>query len=162
VEIGMVAKREKIVELELPAPPDRHLDRMIGYQLRRASGMFMADFVELFREVQLRPAQFAILSLVEQQPGISQTELSRSLAIQKTNMVPLVVELERRGLLQREAGTVDRRVQLLTLAPGAAKQLATWRRRLAAHEEGRMAHLTPEERSRLFELLDKLRNGPPD
>ncbi|GIL41601.1 MarR family winged helix-turn-helix transcriptional regulator [Roseiterribacter gracilis] len=136
-----------------------HLDRLIGYQLRRASGVFMAGFVDLFRDVPLRPAQFAILSHVEETPGISPSELSRILAIKKTNMVPLVVELEQRGLLKRAADSKDRRVQLLTLAPGAAKQLAAWRKRIIAHEDSLLRHLSPEEREQLFGLLSKLRSS---
>lgn len=141
------------------AAPSARLDRLMGYQLRRASALFMGGFADLFRDVPLRPAQFAILSLIEETPGISPSELSRLLAIKKTNMVPLLVELEHRGLLKRAPAAHDRRVQLLSLAPGATRQLAAWRKQIHAHEEAMMRHLTPAERETLFELLGKLRSA---
>lgn len=136
--------------------PSAALDALVGYQLRRASAVFMTDFVEAFADVGLRPAQYAILLLVEAHPGISQTELSRRLAVKKANMAPLIVELERRGLTVRAGDPADRRVQLLSLTPAAGNLLRDWRARVTAHEAALLAQLSPGERATLLGLLGRL------
>jgi len=141
------------------------LGGLLGYHLRRASAAVMTDFSNELSGVALRPVQFAILSLIADNDGTSQTELCRELNVQKTNMVPLVAELERRGLLARKAAPSDRRVQLLTLTGRAHREMPAWRALVARHEERFFGPLTAPERAQLLTLLDKLwaaeENGEP-
>lgn len=132
------------------------LDGLLGYQLRRASAAMAADFAGELGSVQLRPVQFAILSLVADNDGISQSQLCRELSVRKANMVPLVSELERRGLLARTAAPGDRRVHLLTLTALAQSQLPAWRKLVARHETRFFGALTAGERDVMTRLLRKL------
>jgi DNA-binding MarR family transcriptional regulator len=132
------------------------LGGLLGYHLRRASAAMMADFSGELSSVALRPVQFAILSLIADNDGTSQTELCRELNVQKANMVPLIAELERRGLLARKPAPFDRRVQMLTLTAKAERELPQWRALVAAHEERFFGPLSAPERASLLTLLRKL------
>lgn len=137
------------------------LERRVGFQLRLASTAFMADLAETLAGVPLRPAEYSLLSLVASKPGVTQTELCSRLAIKKTNIVPLVARLEKRGLLARAPDPADRRAQKLLLTPKARAAIAKWHRLVTAHEERMLRALDDTERTRLWALLIKMRAAPP-
>ncbi len=132
------------------------LGGLLGYHLRRASAAMMTDFTGEFSGVALRPVQFAILALIADNDGTSQTELCRELNVQKANMVPLIAELERRGLLTRKPATSDRRVQLLTLTEQGEREMPAWRALVARHEARFFGPLSAAERAVLLRLLSTL------
>src|SRR3979490_684519 len=70
----------------------------LGYALRRAQMSAVAEFLEAFKEIDLRPTQLAVLIIISENPGVRQTEVCDALGIQKANFVPLLNELEGRGL----------------------------------------------------------------
>jgi len=132
------------------------LDDLLGYQLRRASAAMTADFASELGAVRLRPVQFAILSLVADNNGISQSELCRELSVRKANMAPLIAEMESRNLLARRPAPWDRRVQMLALTKEGERQLPAWRKLIAKHEMRFFGPLTSGERGQLTRLLRKL------
>lgn len=132
------------------------LGGLLGYHLRRASTAMMSDLSAELGAAALRPVQFAILALVADGDGISQTDLCRALSVQKANMVPLIAELERRGLLARQPADWDRRVQLLRLTKEAEAQLPAWRKLVAKHEARFFKPLTAAERGEMTRMLRKL------
>jgi DNA-binding MarR family transcriptional regulator len=134
---------------------------LLGYQLRRASAAMMADLAAVLSPLQLRPVQFTILSLVADNSGISQTELCRALAIRKANMVPLIAELDGRGLLTRKLAPQDRRVHMLNLTPRAEVELPVWRELVEAHERRFFNRLNADERESLHRLLRGLWSRAP-
>jgi len=108
------------------AAPEAPLDlgplgESVGYLVRRAQLTIFKRFFELFAEVDIRPVQYSILTLVERNQGLSQTQLAGALGIKKTNLVSLIDELEARRLVRRKPGGMDRRARELYLtAEGAA------------------------------------------
>src|SRR5436853_1820743 len=77
------------------------LPGLIGYMLRRAQ---IAVFQEIFRsfgEVNIRPAQFSVLTVIAHNPGLTQSQVSAALGIKRTNFVALLDSLEERGLAER-------------------------------------------------------------
>lgn len=100
------------------------LEELFGYQLRRASTVAMADISTTLAGFGLRPTLYGILSTIEQNPGLSQSDVGRRLAIQRANMVPLLAELERAGWIDRDPDPNDRRGRLLTIAPARRDDLA--------------------------------------
>ena len=108
------------------------------------------------KEVDLRPTQFAVLTLIRENPGVRQTEVCAALGLQKANFVPLLNELQRRGLALRKAGVPDRRSSALHLTEHGEVVL---QRALELHtqwEERVAARLGVGGRERLLELLRKL------
>src|SRR5262249_13388464 len=82
-----------------PSPPvDLDvLDRVVGYLLRRAQLAVFHDFFETFSRVNVRPAQFSVLVVIERNPGLKQTQIADALGIKRTNFVSLVDGLEPTG-----------------------------------------------------------------
>ena len=54
-------------------------------------------------EHDIRPAQFSVLEVIGRNPGLRQTQVSFALGMKTTNFVPLLDQLERRGLAARRA-----------------------------------------------------------
>lgn len=137
---------------------DTHfLDSLVGYRLRRASGVMSQAFGASVREVVgLRPVLFAILSVVGANPGISQTRLGRVLAVQRANMVPLLTALIDDGLVRREPSRADKRVLELHLTSEGAARLKQAEALILAHEARMLSILTREERETLLGLLVRI------
>jgi len=76
------------------APLDSALDDLIGYAIRRAQLKLFQNLIGRLAEHDLRPAQFSALAIIEQNPGLMQTDLARALAIEPPQVVPLLNKLE--------------------------------------------------------------------
>ncbi len=100
------------------------LSGYVGYALRRAQGVIFADFNHTLAELDLRPAQFAVLLMIDNNPGASQSGVSAALGIQKANFVALIADLEKRGLVRRRKSDTDGRTYSLGLTPRGRAQLA--------------------------------------
>lgn len=132
------------------------LNDYIGYWLRRAQVWAMTGVVETMKEVDLRPTQFSVLILINENPGIRQTEVCAALGLQKANFVPLLNELERRGLAVRKVGAQDRRSSALHLT-SQGEELLQRANQLHAQWEGQIAaRLGARGQEQLRELLQKL------
>ena len=142
-------------------PPARQvrlgaLGDSMGYALRRAQLASTAEFLEAMKEVDLRPTQFSVLILISENPGVRQTEVCAALGLQKANFVPLLNELERRGLAERRPGIPDRRASALHLTEQGAAVLQRALQLHAEWEDRVAARLGPKGREQLLALLRKL------
>lgn len=132
------------------------LPEYVGFVLRRVQSQVFADFIQSLNELDLRPAQFAILEAVDANPGMTQSDAGAMLGIQKANMVGLIAELERRGMIVRRRSPRDRRSYALHLLAEGGRLLRR-ARRLRDAQEARIAnHLGQESRDRLLALLTRL------
>lgn len=133
------------------------LEGLVGYNLKRAYMIVQADFRAALGIDGLSPRAFSALALVVANPGITQSELSRQLGVERSGLVAIVDDLERRGLIARAAVPGDRRVQaLVPSARGRAvylEALATAER----HERALLSDLSEAERATLLDLLRRIR-----
>ncbi|WP_439508933.1 MarR family winged helix-turn-helix transcriptional regulator [Yoonia sp.] len=133
------------------------LEILIGYNMKRAYVAIQKDFRAALGEGGLSPRTFSALSLVVAHPNISQSSLARLLGIERSGLVAIIDELERRNYLTRSHVPGDRRVQALvaTHEGNAAYQatLAT----VQAHEERLLATLSASEKHTLMQILIKIR-----
>jgi len=132
------------------------LTEYLGYALRRAQMAAVGEFLEAFKDVDLRPTQFAVLTIIGENPGIRQTEVCDALGIQKANFVPLLNELERRGLALRRPVAADRRSSALHLTTLGNSTLQRARTIHEAYEERFVARLGRRGRDQLLALLNKV------
>ncbi len=89
------------------------LESRLGYQLRRASAVMMADLARELSDLDMRPAEVTTLLVIAENPDCSQTEVGQALAIKRANMVPIISRLMERGLVDRRR--LDGRSHALTL-----------------------------------------------
>lgn len=137
-------------------PDSGALDTLIGYNLRRAAAVMLNDFDVEFAEASLRPTTFGMLATIDDHPGISSAELGRVLSIKRANMVPLIAELEKRGLIERRDHAEDKRIQVLFLTTEARSAMPKWRQKALRHEDRILLQLTKRERATLLRLLQRI------
>jgi DNA-binding MarR family transcriptional regulator len=136
------------------------LSGYVGYALRRAQGAIFADFNHTLAELNLRPGQFAVLLLIDQNPGTSQSNVSAALGIQKANFVATIADLEHRGLVRRRKSESDGRTYSLGLTPRGRATLQHAAELQSLHEARVIAQIGSEGRLQLLHLLDRLARLP--
>jgi len=105
---------------------------------------------------QLTKPQYAALTAIDDKPGIEQTALGRTAAIDKATLAAMLTRLEQRGLVERSVDGADRRRRVLHLTDEGRRLLAE-STRLADRINGELlSRLTREESDRLRDLLGKL------
>src|SRR5216683_6819302 len=77
------------------------LSEHLGYALKRAQLKIFDDFLRCVAPMQLTPAQFSVLLLLDKNPGHNQTEIANTLGILRPNFVAMLDSLESRGLCTR-------------------------------------------------------------
>ncbi len=128
----------------------------LGYLLRRAQMLAYADFISELAALELSPGQFGVLTVIDTNPGLRQSEVSSALGIQKTNFVAVLNGFERRGIAVRRPAAGDRRSYALYLTPAGKALLRRARAAQARHEARLVARLGEHEREQLLGLLEKL------
>jgi DNA-binding MarR family transcriptional regulator len=132
------------------------LTGLIGYMLRRAQIAVFQDIFRTFSHVGIRPAQFSVLTAIAHNPGRTQSQIAAALGIKRTNFVPLLDSLERRGLAERRPAPDDRRSHALHLT-GAGKTVVRRLDEMVDKLEDRMIRrIGRERRAVLLELLRRL------
>ena len=132
------------------------LNRRLGYVLRRAQIAVFRDFFAEFEAFDIRPGQYSILTVIESNPGLKQSAVSEALGIKRANFVAMIDELERRGLVRRDAAPNDRRSHALVLTP-AGEGLVRKLHATADRHDQRFAEVLGADALRcLFEGLRKL------
>lgn len=138
------------------------LHHVLGYQLAQASISTASVFMQLVGEpFGLRPVEFTVLSLINENPGSSLARLAQALAVTAPNITMWIDRLEERGLVQRERSETDRRAQHLHATPLGRQLVANATQQLHDGERALLAHLSEGERTILIELLHKVARGRP-
>ena len=99
---------------------------------------------------------YGVLATVEAAPGIGQGEIADALGADRSTMVRLVDQLERRDLLRRETHPDDRRTVIPTLTPAGRELLDAATPLVHASELGFAGALSEPEREALIALLRRL------
>lgn len=132
------------------------LPGLVGFQLRMVQVAIFKDFATSLGDLDITPGLFGALIVIEANPDLKQSDLARAVQLDRSTVVTLVDNLERRQLVERRASPTDRRSNALRLTEQGTNLLRTLKRQVAAHEKRLVAHLTPDERQKLIELLLKI------
>jgi DNA-binding MarR family transcriptional regulator len=133
------------------------LAELLGYSLKRAQLKVFEDFLRCVAPLQLTPAQFSVLLLLDRNPGRNQTEIANTLGILRPNFVSMLDALESRGLCARMRSTNDRRSHILGLTDKGRAVLARAKKLVASKHEARLNELLgPANRVALLEMLSKI------
>jgi DNA-binding MarR family transcriptional regulator len=135
------------------------LPRYVGYQVRRTQAKIFAEFETALAGAELTPGSFGVLTLIRANPGITQVALAAAFGVDKSTMSPVIVRLEKRGLIRREVLTSDRRRQALYFETAAEPQYLAAREKVRAFEAAVAARLSSAEQRELARLLAKLQEG---
>jgi DNA-binding MarR family transcriptional regulator len=132
------------------------LSDFVGFRLRRVQNQLSRDFAAATSDLGLRSGLFSCLALVSSNPGISQSELSKEIALDKSVTVTLVDQLEKYGWAVRERSPNDRRRHALFITPRGEEQLNKLFGVLETTENAVLHQLSAGEMKLLSELLDRM------
>jgi DNA-binding MarR family transcriptional regulator len=135
------------------------LSEHLGYSLKRAQLKIFEDFLRCVAPLQLTPAQFSVLMLLDKNPGRNQTEIANTLGILRPNFVAMLDALESRDLCARMRSANDRRSHIVVLTDKGRAVLARAKKLVATKHEARLNELLgPVNRVALLDMLAKIAN----
>lgn len=129
------------------------LSGAMGTTVRLLRNELTTRIVAAYEPFGLRSGALSTMVLIDANPGCSQSEIARELAIDDSAMVAIIDELEKRGIAVRSRSATDRRRNTLSLTPdGKTFMLSMLEQGLGVEKPIRDA-LSPEEMAMLLQLL---------
>lgn len=132
------------------------LPGLAGYQLRLAQIAIFRDFAHSLGEFDVTPGLFGVLVIIDANPGLKQSELARAAHLDRSTVVSVIDNLERRNLVERRPAENDRRSNALVLTADGLALLKKLKRRVGDHERRLVQNMTDDERITLVTLLQKI------
>jgi MarR family 2-MHQ and catechol resistance regulon transcriptional repressor len=131
-------------------------------KLARAADSVSSRVSDTITEARLTENQFGVLEALFHLGPMHQCDLGKKLLCSGGNMTLVVDNLEKRGLVRREAGVEDRRVNNVHLTDAGRQLIARVFRVFPGHVDRivrEMGVLTPAEQDELGRLCRKLGRG---
>lgn len=132
------------------------LDSVLGLHVGTVNTLFVTRLEKFLDPLLVTPKQVAILWLVNANPGVKQTDLSKFFQIERPTVHQFVRQLIKNGFLLNEPSKLDRRAGGLWLTVAGSDVLATARAQIGMLEDHLTSSLTAREKSELFRILMKL------
>jgi DNA-binding MarR family transcriptional regulator len=129
------------------------LDGHLGYFLRRLQVSVFKDFMCTLAPMDVRPAQYSVLLLIEANPGRSQAAIGQALDIERARLARLLHVLEERRWIERRAAHRDGRSHSLHLTRGGEKALVRIKALAARHEAWLGEFVGSKRRTALLDLM---------
>jgi DNA-binding MarR family transcriptional regulator len=129
------------------------LDGHLGYFLRRLQISVFKDFIRTLAPMDVRPAQYSVLLLIEANPGRSQAAIGQALDIERARLARLLHVLEGRGWIERRAADDDGRSHSLYLTRAGEKALVRIKALAARHEAWLAEFVGSKRRTALLDLM---------
>ena len=129
------------------------LNERLGYFIRRLQVWIFQDFIRTLNPVGIGPAQYSVLIVTEANPGLSQSDLSHLLGIERARLVRLLDGLEKRGLMRRLASPSDRRSHALFLTREGHRRMKRIKALASEHEARVAERLGAQDRKLLLNIF---------
>jgi DNA-binding MarR family transcriptional regulator len=129
----------------------------IGFLVRRAQVWIFQDFIKTLSSCNIRPAQYSVLTMIAENPGLSQMALSKALNIERAQLMHMLDALETRGLLKRELSSRDRRSHALHLTTTGLNSLKNIKQLVAKHRKQVAEKLGRDSAAQLVNALSIFR-----
>jgi len=163
-------RNERQNKSKQPAPVEprltRSLDDALGYQLRRAQEASFAAFARRAGTARIWPGWYALLTIISDNPGINQTDLSKASGRDKSTLTATLRELGKEELIERVRDDTDRRSFQIYLSEKGKIQLAELSVHAKAHDRQLDAIVGQPNRRLLLAMLrdltDSLAENIPD
>ncbi len=144
-------ERKQTARLDLGFLPE-----LVGYQLRMAQIALFRDFAQGPGEHEVTPGLFGVLVIIEANPDLKQSDLARATHLDRSTVVTVIDNLERRGLVERRTAAHDRRSNAIRLTPDGSALLRKLKRKVKQHEQRLLRNFSPAERELFLALLQKV------
>lgn len=127
-----------------------------GFLLRRAHQISASIFERACADLSLTPAQYGVLCVIKERPGIDQSSLARALAFDKVTVLRVLKGLEDRGLCERVLSAGDRRQREVWLTQPGSQLLRQADEPVQRAYETLMSPFNAEQRQQFTALLQLL------
>lgn len=132
------------------------INDILGFHIRLAHGACLRHFTETFTDLDLTQKQVSVLWLVDDHPGIAQTDLAQRLRMDRATTMAIINRLQAKHFLRRDRSDQDGRKQALHLQPAGIEMLARAKRAIGEHEAWVKSRFTDKEVRQLIELLSRI------
>lgn len=129
---------------------------IVGFHIRLAHGATYRHFTETFADLDLTQKQVSVLWLIDDHPGIAQTDLAQRMRIDRATTMAIVNRLQARAYLLRGKSPSDGRKQTLDLTDRGRRALTASKDAIAAHERWLKSRFSDREVETLIELLTRI------
>ena len=130
-----------------------NLDDSPGHLLRRCQQYSFDLFSKEVGNSSLTPRQFTVLSTVEQNEGLSQTDLVHKTGIDRSTLADMISRLLKRGLLARKRTETDARANSVRITAAGRKALNGAMASVKKAETALMAALPASKRADFLKNL---------
>ena len=129
------------------------LSHVPSHMLRRCVQYANDLFAQETSANDLTKQQFTVLTAVEQNEGVSQTDLVAITGIDRSTLAEMIRRMIEKSLLQRERTETDQRANAVRMAPAGRKLLRNSRAAGERVEKALLAPLPAGDRARFTKML---------
>ncbi|HEY1610258.1 MAG TPA: MarR family transcriptional regulator [Paraburkholderia sp.] len=156
---GVEKPAENVVGMEMSTGTDSHMGLRLWLRLLTTTNLVQAELRRRLRvEFDTTLPRFDLMAQLERHPeGLRMTELSRRMMVTGGNVTGITDQLEKEGLVVRDADPDDRRSITVRLTPEGR---ALFDRMAVAHEQWvveMFGGLSLDEKSKMHDRLGKLK-----
>ncbi len=138
---------------------DWNLQESLVHLLHRCGQLAEEHVARAIAASGLTPRQFTILVAVDRHASASQTDLVRATGVDRSTLADIVRRLVEAGFLHRRRSRDDARAYVVRLTPKAESLLQELSGKARSAEQDLLVAVSPEDRSQLIALLQKLAAG---
>ena len=132
------------------------LGTTVGYHLRTAQEAAFEDFARRANGADARPWRFALLALIDSNPGTTQGDLAAALRRRTSTLTPALGELVRHGYVSRKRLAADRRAYALSLTARGREAMRELRASAVEHERDVDRLVGSKDRAAFIRILKRI------
>ncbi len=136
-----------------PSTDAPNLNDAPGHLLRRCNQYAFDLYTQEVGSSELTPRQFAVLLTVEQNEGLSQTDLVRRTGIDRSTLADMISRLLKRSLLSRKRTESDARANSVSITADGRRALNSVKDKVMAAEDRILDPLPANLRSNFLKAL---------
>ncbi|MEI4271486.1 MarR family transcriptional regulator [Klenkia sp. LSe6-5] len=144
------------IMMSVRTPSHLRLLDEVGFLLSRVAATTVASVNDELADLDIRVREYSVLSLASDLGGVSQRQLAALLGMDPSRVVPLVLRLEQRGLINRSPHPQDRRLNVVSLTVEGTALLRAGQEAAARGERAAMSELSESDLQLIRSMLQKL------
>ena len=138
---------------------EENLDRNFGFLTLDVARLLQHEFNRRVNSLGLTGTQIRVLTNIYRSPGITQSELSEILDVQKAALGRMIDRLTSKGWLERRSDPKDRRVNRLHLTKEVTPLICTTRKIAAEVRELGMRRINNDNRNAFIDILQTIKTN---
>jgi DNA-binding MarR family transcriptional regulator len=128
-------------------------------QTKSQTDAVLSDLAKVLKPFDLRMITYTALVLIVDNPGMRQSQLAAAMDIERPNLVVILDELERRGLINRDKVPTDRRAHALRATLAGHRLYDRTLKAVSAHEAALLDGIDRGDLDALIEVAAKIQKN---